>query len=137
MPAEGMVHALHRAHLLLAPGGCLIDLRPTSDTARVQADGVRLGDLDAGAADRRHAAAEEALRTVLADGLFRAEGEQEFWFLTYGDSIDELRKHVHASWRDSRIGDALVERADAAKRANPALLVCVAEQLRITRLLPR
>lgn len=132
-----MVHALHRAHALLAPGGCLIDLRPTSETARIEAGGVPLGRLDADRADRRHAAAEAAMATAIAAGLFRVDGEGEFWFLTHGASIDELRDHVHASWRDSRIGDALAARANAARRANPALALCVAEQLRITRLLPR
>lgn len=137
MPTEGMVHALHRAQALLAPVGCLIDLRPTSETARIEADSAPLGRLDADDADRRHAAAEAALATVLAAGLFRVDDEREFWFLTHGDSIDELREHVHASWRDSRVGDALAARANAARRANPALALRVAEQLRITRLLPR
>lgn len=137
MPTEGMVHALHRAHALLAPHGCLIDLRPTSETARIEADGAPLGWLDAGQADRRHAAAEAALATALAAGLFSVDGERAFWFLTHGDSIEELREHVHASWRDSCVGDALVARANASRRANPALALRVAEQLRITRLLPR
>lgn len=136
MPVEGMVHALHRAHGLLAPDGCLIDLRPTSETARVDVGGAPLGRLDADAADRRHAAAEAALATVLAAGLLRVDGERQFWFLTHGHSIDELREHVHATWRDSRVPDALVDRARAAQRANPALPLCLAEQLRITRLLP-
>jgi hypothetical protein len=136
MPTEGMVHALHRAHALLAPGGCLIDLRPTSETARIEADGVPLGRLDADGADRRHAAAESALATVLAAGVFRVDGERDFWFLTHGDSIEELREYVH-TWRDSRVGDKLLARANAARGANPALTLCVAEQLRMTRLLPR
>ena len=137
MPTEGMVHALHRAHALLAAGGCLIDLRPTSETARVEAGGVPLGTLDADSADRRHAAAEAALTRVLADGLFSVDGRRELWFLTHGDSIEELREHVHASWRDSRVPDALVARANAARRANSATALCIAEQLRMTRLLPR
>src|SRR5437868_5974292 len=106
MPTEGMVHALHRAHALLTPGGCVIDLRPTAETARIEADGVPLGRLDADEADRRHAAAEAALATVLAAGVFRVDGEREFPFLTHGDSIEELRDHIHASWRDSRVPDA-------------------------------
>ena len=136
MPIEGMVHALHRARALVAPDGCVIDLRPTPETARVEYGGVRLGDLDAGAADRRHAAAEAALATAVAAGLFRVDGEREFWFLTHGESIEELRDHVHATWRDSRIGDTLIARAHAARRADPGLQLCIAEQLRITRLLP-
>src|SRR3954468_13969519 len=137
MPVEGMVHALHRAHALLAPGGCLIDLRPTSETARLEADGLSIGRLDADEADRRHAAAEAALSRVVGNGLFHIDAEQEFWFFTYGDSVEALREHVCTSWRDSRIGDALIARAHAARGANPALALRIAEQLRITRLLPR
>ena len=137
MPTEGMVHALHRAHALLASGGDLIDLRPTAETARIEAEGAPLGRLDAGAADRRHAAAEAALVSVLATGLFRVAGERVFWFHTHGDSIEELREHVHASWRDTRVPDAIVARANAARRANPALTLRISEQLRITRLRPR
>jgi hypothetical protein len=132
-----MVHALHRAHALLAPGGCLIDLRPTAETARFEAGGLPIGPLDADQADRRHAAAEAALARVVADGLFHVDAVHEFWFLTHGDSAAALREHVHTSWRDSRVGDALVARANAARRANPGLALRIAEQLRITRLLPR
>ena len=137
MPTEGMVHALHRARALLAADGCAIDLRPTSETARVEYGGTLLGPLDADAADRRHLAAEEALAEVLAAGVFRLDGEREFWFRTYGDSIEELRDHVHTTWRDSRVSDALVSHAHVAHRADPGFALCVAEQLRIARLLPR
>src|SRR3954470_20182906 len=133
MPVEGMVHALHRAHALLAPGGCLIDLRPTAETARLEAAGLAIGALDAEEADRRHAAAEAALARVLAEGLFAVDAQHEFWFLTYGHSAEALREHVRISWRDSRVGDALVARATAVRRANPALALRIAEQLRITR----
>jgi hypothetical protein len=137
MPTEGMVHALHRARALLAADGYAIDLRPTSETARIEYGGTLLGPLDADAADRRHIAAEEALAKALAAGLFRLDEEGEFWFRTYADSIEELRDHVHTTWRDSRVGDALVARAHVARRADPALALCVAERLRIARLLPR
>jgi hypothetical protein len=131
-----MVHALHRAHALVAPDGCVIDLRPTAETARVECGGEVIGCLDADAADRRHAAAEAALATAVSGGLFRADAERELWFLTHGASIEELRDHVHATWRDSRVGEALVARAHDARRVNAAADVRIAEQLRITRLLP-
>jgi hypothetical protein len=137
MPTEGMVHALHRAHDLLAPGGCLIDLHPTPDTAIVEVGGVPIGPLDAEQADRRHAAAETALAAVLARGLFLVDGEREIAFRTYGHSIEELRDHVQATWRDSRVGDPLVARAREAVRANPRAALRVTEQLRITKLNPR
>jgi hypothetical protein len=131
-----MVHALHRAHALLAPDGCVVDLRPTSETARIECGGEAIGRLDADAADRRHAAAEAALAAAVSGGLFRVDAEREFWFLTHGASIEELRDHVHATWRDSRVGERLVILARAAQRADPVRELRIAEQLRITRLLP-
>ena len=131
-----MVHALHRAHTLLAPGGCLLDLRPTPETAEVEVGDVAVGPLDADRADRRHAVAEAALAAAVAGGLFLVEGEREVSFRTYGDSIDELRDYVHASWRDSRVGDVLVARTRGGAR-RPRRHVRVTERLRLTRLRPR
>ena len=136
MPPEGMVHALRRAHGLLAPGGRLIDLHPSVETARVEADGVSIGTLDAGQADLRHAAADAALARALDAGLFAVESEREFWFWTYGDSIEELRDHVHASWQNSRVGDPLIARAHDAVGADRGTVLRIAEYVRITRLRP-
>ena len=131
-----MVHALHRAHGLLAPGGRLVDLHPSGETARVEADGVSIGTLDAEQADRRHAAADAALTRSQDAGLFAVEGEREFWFWTYGDSIEELRDHVHASWRHTRVGDSLIARARDAVRVDRGAVLRIAEHIRITRLRP-
>lgn len=136
MPTEGMVHALHRAHGLLAPGGRLVDLHPSVETARIEADGTSIGTLDAEQADRRHAAADAALARALDAGLFAVEREGEFWFWTYGESIEELRDHVHASWQHTRVGDALIARAHDAVRANGATVLRIAEHVRIARLRP-
>jgi hypothetical protein len=136
MPVEGMVHALHRAHALLAPGGCLIDLHPTPADACVEVGGVSIGPLTADEARRRHAAAESALAMVVHDGLFAIEGVREFPFHTYGESIGALREHVHATWRDSRIGDGLVSRVGEAVRAHPGAAIRVTEQVRITKYRP-
>jgi hypothetical protein len=137
MPTEGMVHALHRAHTLLAPGGCLLDLRPTPETAEIEVGDATIGPLDADQADRRHVAAEAALAEAVAAGLFLVDGEREISFRCYGDSIEELREHVHASWRDSRLSEPLVARTRAAVDANPAATVRVTERLRLTKLRPR
>ena len=136
MPTEGMVHALHRAHSLLASGGRLVDLHPSGETARVEADGVSIGTLDAEQADRRHAAADAALARALDAGLFAVENEDEFWFWTYGDSIEELRDHVHASWQHTRVGDPLIARARAAVQADRGTVLRIGEHVRITRLRP-
>ena len=136
MPTEGMVHALHRAHSLLASGGRLVDLHPSIETARVEADGISIGTLDAEQADRRHAAADAALARVLDAGLFAVEREGEFWFWTYGDTIDELRDHVHSSWQHTRVGDPLIARARAAVQVDRGTVLRIAEHVRISRLRP-
>jgi len=136
MPTEGMVHALHRAQSLLAPGGRLVDLHPSIETARVEADGASIGTLDAGQADRRHGAADAALARAVDAGLFAVESERDFWFWTYGDSIEELRDHVHASWQHTRVGEPLIARAREAVRANPGAVLRIGEHVRITRLRP-
>src|SRR4051812_46765770 len=131
MVVEGMVHALHRAHALLAPGGCLIDLRPTAETARLEAIGLAVGLLDADAADRRHAAAEAALTFVVAQGLFQVDAEHGFCSPPSGDWAEAWRDPVHPPWRDPRMGDPLAARATPTRRAHPALALRIAEQLRI------
>jgi uncharacterized protein YcbX len=136
MPIEGMVHALNRAHSLLAPGGRLVDLHPSGETARVEADGVSIGTLDAEQADRRHAAADVAIARTQDAGLFVVESAREFWFWTYGDSIEELRDHVHASWQQSRVGEPLVVAARDVMRADQGTVLRIAEHVRITRLRP-
>jgi hypothetical protein len=136
MPLEGMVHALNRAHGLLAPAGRLVDLHPSGETARVEADGVSIGALDAEQADRRHAAADAALARALDTGLFVIERERDFWFWTYGDSIEELRDHVHGSWQNSRIGERLMDRGRDVMRANRHTVLRIGEHVRITRLRP-
>jgi hypothetical protein len=137
MPAEGMVHALHRAHGLLAPDGCLLDLHPTSEAAEIEVGGVSTGPLDAETAQRRHAAADEALAAIIARGLFVIEGDREFSFRRYGDSIEELRDYIGSTWHDSRVGDALVARTRDALRANPGATLRVTEQVQMTKLRPR
>jgi hypothetical protein len=44
---------------------------------------------------------------------------------------------VHATWRDSRMGDALVSRVAEAVRIHPSAAIRVTEQVRITRFRPR
>jgi hypothetical protein len=137
MPAEGMVHALHRAHRLLSADGCLIDLHPAHEPAAIEVGGVFVGRLDGEKAQRRHAAADAAIAAAAAGGMFAAECAREISFRTHGDSIEELRDYVGATWNDSRVGDALVDRARGALRANPAATLWITERLRLTSLRPR
>src|SRR5689334_18393776 len=98
-----MVDALRRAHRMVTPTGIVVDVHPTEIPAAVWVDGRSLGDLDAADAPARHAAASAAVATAIGDGLFREMTSMEFVFTTYGDTIEELRDHVEANWRNTRI----------------------------------
>jgi hypothetical protein len=137
MPTEGMVHALRRAHRLLAADGCLLDLRPTPQAAGIEVGDDRIGPLDSEKAQGRHAAAGAALAAVIELGLFDIQGVREFTFRRYGDSIVELRDYISSNWKDSRVGDALAARTREAARASPAAMLRVSEQVQMTKLRPR
>lgn len=131
-----MVDALRRAHRLVRPDGCIVDLHPTPAIASVEVDGFTTGRVDAGDAPARHAAAGAALTSVLDAGLFAVDGAVNFTFYTYGDTIEALRDHVEAHWRNARIDDGVIERTHDALRHSPDSRPRVREQVRLTRLHP-
>jgi hypothetical protein len=98
---------------------------------------LSIGPLAADEARRRHAAAEAALATVVNEGLFAVSGVTEFRFHTYGESIGALRQHVHTTWRDSRIDDALASRTDVTVRAFPGAAIRVTERIKVTTFRPQ
>lgn len=103
MPAEGMVHALRRASGLLTPGGILIDLHPTTDFPQlsiVYSDGGEqpVGPLVSESARERHAAADRAIATTIAEGTLTRDAMNVFVFSRYSESLDELADHVNAKW---------------------------------------
>jgi hypothetical protein len=134
MAEEGMVDALRRAHRVLVPGGCLIDLHPTVDVPLVEIGSQVVGAVETGDGPQRHAAAGKALETAVSAGLFNVERAVEFPFHTYGDTIDELREYIEENWRDARIDDQVVRRAADALRAAHRARPCVREQVALTRL---
>jgi hypothetical protein len=128
-----MVDALRRARRWVTPDGSIIDLHPTAVDAWLEIDEQRIGPLDGGDAPERHGRATAAIEAALAEGLFVAASAVDFLFFTYGDSIDELRDHIAAHWRSTRIGEALYESARARRRADPrAGRPRVVEQVRLT-----
>ncbi len=129
-----MVDALRRAHQIVEPGGCLVDLHPTTVEATVEVGARRIGRIDAGDAPARHAAAGVALASAVGEGLFTVEAEREFTFYTYADSIDELREYVEDNWRNARIGPRTVERVRQALREAPGERPRSLEHVTITRL---
>jgi hypothetical protein len=131
-----MVHALRRAYALVRRTGCVIDLHPTAEPARVFVGEIAAGIVDAGDAPERHAAAGRAIDAAVAEGLLVAERAFEFDFSVWADTLDELDEHIRDDWQDARIGEATMERARRLLEAAPADRPRVRERIRITRLQP-
>ncbi len=133
-----MVDALRRAHGIVAPGGCVVDLHPTAALASVEVGDHIAGFVEAGDAPSRHAAADAAIHAAVDERLFVVERAVDFAFHTYGDTIEELRAFIKESWRrDARIEEATVERTREALRTTPRTRPRVREHVRATRLAPR
>jgi hypothetical protein len=131
-----MVDALRRAHRLLQPYGCLIDLHPTPERAVVEVGSRVTGEVDASDGPLRHAAADAALAATVSAGLFVVEHASDFAFYTYADTIDELREYIEENWRNARIDDTVVRRTVDALRDAPGVRPRVREDVRLTRLRP-
>ena len=134
---EGMVDALRRAHRVVTPNGCIVDVHPIEKAASVQVGDTKTGWVEAGDAPLRHTAAGAALSTAIDEGLFTAAATVEFEFLTYGDTIEELRDYIVDTWRDARIDRKTVARTRDVLRAGAAgTRPCVRERVRLTILNP-
>ncbi len=90
-----MVHALDEAHRVLAPGGALIDMRPSTRKRSVEVvlgeARLRAGEIDAAASNADRVAADQALDAALEAGLFRAEHKETFFYVSEMDSLADLR----------------------------------------------
>jgi len=122
-----MVDALRRAHHAVVPDGWILDLHPTADHATVEVGGHVVGHVDAGDAPERHAFATRAIHTAVAEGLVDVTFSTDFTFLTWGDSVAELRDYVVESWRDADISRAIRAEGKA----------CIREHVRLTKLRTR
>lgn len=137
-----MVDALIRAKRWLAPCGVIIDLRPADVVPDIEVglpDGtvVLVGQPVVGNERRaRHLAADDALRTVIARGIFQVKDEEQFPFLYYPDSPEELREYLAARWRDTRIDDRTHAQVTAAVAAHPDARLWLREQVAIRTLHP-
>jgi len=138
-----MVDALCRARRWVQPPlGCVIDLRPADVAADVEiglADGstVGVGGLVVDAERQaRHAAAEAALSYVLTERVLTLEDEDQFWFLRYPSTIDELRDYIATTWQHTRLDAATYARAVELQRANPGARLWLRERVAIRRLRP-
>ncbi len=131
-----MVDALRRAHGMVRPNGCVVDLHPTAARTSLEVGACTTGHVETADAPLRHAAAGTALATAVAAGLFAVDSAIDFTFYTYGDSIDELRDYIVANWKNARIDDAVVHRTRDALRDAPGTRPRARERVRLTKLHP-
>lgn len=136
-----MVDALSRAGRWIEPPlGCIIDLRPAHVVPDVELglrDGtvVRVGGLVVEDDRRaRHAAADAAVREVVARELFTVEDELQFLFYRYPDSADELRDYIATKWQHTHMDEATHARAVEMLRANAGGRLWLREQVAIRTL---
>jgi len=113
-----MVDALSRASRWVAPPhGRVIDLRPADvypDLELGLADGsvLHVGGLVVDDERiKRYEAADAALGLAIARGLVRVHDERMFAFNRYASTPEELRDHIAAKWRQTRMDEATCRRA--------------------------
>jgi hypothetical protein len=129
-----MVDALRRAHRMLRPGGLFVDVHPTASNAVVEVvGGAVVGRVHSFDGPARHAAADAALDAAVAERLLTIERTVEFDFLTYGDTIDELRDYVAEEWVHARIDDDVVEGARRAVASAAGAGVRLRERVKAAR----
>ena len=131
-----MVDALRRAHRMVKPSGCVVDLHPSAARASLEVGAHSTGHVEAGDASLRHAAAGVALAVAVQEGLFAVDRDLVFTFYTYGATIEELRDYVVENWRNARIDDETVDRTREALRHALGTRPRVREQVRVTKLRP-
>lgn len=144
MKREGMVHALRRACRWLTPQGFIIDIHPTAEPARVAISTgtgvVYAGELEDNTQgygpQGRHAQADAAVATALAEGWLVREAGCDVTFWHEADSLPEMVAHVSLEWRDGHLGPSTLERASALVGAHPHARLLLREELTMARLRP-
>ncbi len=136
-----MVHALEKIHQLLRPDGRLIDLHPIGEPSPLE---VRIGERNSLAgwvteSDDfvEYKQADAALAQVVQRGLFVVERESTLSFITYADSVAELREYMAKEWKDAILDEASARKAqDLLNMAECGKELILRDQVRIARLKP-
>ena len=129
MPLESVVHALHRIHSALVPGGLVLDMQPVGLRPPVELNGERLGSLDMREwrVTIDHVAA--LVDETIADGLFVEEAERRYDVLETFHDGKELVETVR-EWTGTKISPTLAARVE---RATPPLTIQESVRLRALR----
>jgi len=136
-----MVHALEKIRRLLRPGGVLVDIHPPPEPSSID---VRIGGQLHPVGWLRdtddygdYEAADAALATIVARGLFTVERQGAFSFLTHVDTPAELRRYLAEEWENASIDDVTTARIEewmsTSERDKEIIL---RESVRIARLAP-
>lgn len=135
-----MVHALQKIHGWLVPAGTLLDIHPRPDLPPIE---VRLADqiFLAGwlrETDERieYSQADQALSTVIQDGLFSLAEGHIFTFAIEASNLPELQAFLADNWKDALLDDSVSGRINELLHTiEPNKAIIIREQIGITRLL--
>ena len=137
-----MVDALQRACEWLAADGRIIDVHPTAAPARLvianEVERFVAGELqdftDGYGPAGRHAQADAAIDSALADGWLVLEGRRTVTFIHETDSLSEMCEHIRSAWRHAVFAAATLERAEARLRQHPGGALLLEEDIGLARL---
>ena len=110
-----MVDALSEARRALKPGGCLIDLRPTTRNRSVELElesaTLFIGEIDSSSTIPDHVSANDALDAAQAAGDFRLEHKTSFQYVSDLDTLADLRE-FQAGLRRSVLPESIFRRIE-------------------------
>jgi hypothetical protein len=105
MNPESMVHALEIVRDLLATGGLLIDVHPSSDPPPILAscDGreTSAGWLQESDDFVEYTLASQALQHAEQQSWFQKETQGEFTFTIHAESVEEMIDFLAKEWKDA------------------------------------
>lgn len=135
-----MVHALQKIHSWLAPAGTLIDIHPRPDLPPIEvhlADQIFLAGWLRETDERiEYSQADQALATVIQNGLFALAEGHIFTFAIKASHLPELQTFLADNWKDALLDEALSGRiAQLLQTIEPNKAILIREQIGITRLL--
>ena len=142
-----MVHAFEEIRRLLRRDGILINILPFPEGEIIkvfQGDRLLFAEPKRDSDSEDVLAADEAVEQVVERGLYLIERSEEFDYLTYGSSVEELRAYwarYEAYNENFKEKEALLEELytraeDIMRAAGPGTEVATYERTRITRLKP-
>ena len=138
MAPEGMVHALEILHRLLAPGGLLIDIHPTSEPPPIL---VRTGEgefftgwLQETDNFIEYQQAGQALQQAVQQEWFEIAETDEFPFSTQATALDELVAFLAVEWKDAVITPEVAAAIESLFHKHPGKKeIIITEKISIAR----